>query len=143
VDTSPTTVAIFNASDDALDVFVEHLSSADHRVVRACIRSFRTGQSDLSAFMAEHNPGVVVWDVSCPYYVNWLYLQDVRTTPDFAGRVVIVTAPNVARLNDAVGAAVPGAIELVGNPHDMDLLLKSVRHACESLAPAVGSAAHD
>ena len=48
-------------------------------------------------------------------------------------------APKVAGLNDAVVAPVPGAIELVGNPHDMDLLLESVRPACESLAPAVGS----
>jgi DNA-binding NtrC family response regulator len=90
--------------------------------------------------MAQHNPNVVVWDVSCPYYVNWSYLQHVRSTPDFAGRVVIVTTPNVERLNDAVGAPVSGAIELVGNPHDLELLLECVRRACESLPTQLASA---
>jgi hypothetical protein len=139
MDTPQPLVAICNASDDTLDVLAGFLTRENVPVVRGHVRDFRRGTSDLSTFLLQHNPAVVVWDVSCPYYQNWVYLQKVRAMPEFAGRTTIVTAPNVARLNDAVGEPVAGALELVGNPEDLDLLLQRVLQHVSQTAPAGGS----
>src|SRR4051812_47440629 len=97
------TVALFNASDDTLDLLAARLATIRCHCVRSCIREFRDGTHDLKAFMRDHDPRVVVWDVSVPYYMNWTFLQNVRDTHLLDGRGLILTTTNVRRLNDIAG----------------------------------------
>ena len=118
-------VVIFNASDDTLDVLTEHLARAHYTCVRAFIREFRQGKRDVSAFIREHDPRVVIWDISVPYVMNWSFLQATLRTPVVQGRQVVVTTANVARLDELVGASTC-AIEISEWPQDLERLLTSL-----------------
>ena len=123
------TIAIFNASDDTVDVLAEQLQHLSH-VVRAYLREFRQGKHDIGAFIREHDPRVVIWDVSVPYYRNWAFLQKVRSTPTLEGRHLIVTTPNAAVLRDIVGGET-GAIEIGDRSEDLERLLVVVSASLE------------
>ena len=126
---SRATIAIFNASADAIDVLAEHLGDESH-VVRTYIRKFREGSHDLTAFVEEHNPRVVIWDISIPYYRNWEFLQKILNTPILEGRRLIITTPNAAVLRSVVGSDT-GAIELAGRSEDLERLVQAVSAALD------------
>jgi hypothetical protein len=118
-------VMIFNASDDTLDVVTEYLAREHLSCVRAFIREFRQGKSDLADFIRHHDPKVVIWDISVPYLINWSFLQATLKTPILDGRKLVLTTTNAARLDELVGFPT-GAIEISDGAHDLERLLQSL-----------------
>ena len=129
-------VMIFNASDDTMDTLEDVLGREGYVCVRSCIRDFRRGTRDLSAFLREHDPSVVVWDISVPYGINWSFLEQSRrtSTPLLHGRGLVVTTTNAARLADIVGPHT-GAIEISDGQKDLQALVDAVQKHLMTSSP--------
>jgi hypothetical protein len=105
------TVALLNASDDTMDLLSAYLAHENYDCVRAYVRDFRQGTRDLSAFLREHEPLVIVWDVSVPYRMNWAFLQKVKASGLLDRRGLVISTMNAAFLRDVAGGA-EGVIEV-------------------------------
>lgn len=123
-------VAIINTSVDAISVLEENLRS-EFDTVRAFARDFRRGERDLDAFLREHEPAVVLWDLAIPYYHNWTYLRGVKERGAFGACELIMTSASPERLSQIVGMDV-GALELDERPDRQAAILDRVRRAAES-----------
>jgi DNA-binding NarL/FixJ family response regulator len=93
--------------------------------VREYVREFRRGTRDLSAFMSEHDPDVIVWDIAVPSYMNWKFLQEVQQMHLLQNCGLVITTPNVAQLDHIVGAAT-GALEVTGEHADVETLARAI-----------------
>lgn len=123
-----TVIAVVNSSEDTVEMLrsclEQHGFSA---VVTAHIHDFKTGQSDFPAFIEQHDPGVIVYDISLPYEKNWTFLRLLLDTETMRGRKVVLTTTNKQRLEELVGPT--GALEIVGKPYDLELIIGAVRKA--------------
>jgi CheY-like chemotaxis protein len=116
----PVTVALFNASDDTIEI-VQALLNASGRpqVLVGChFTDLKSGIVDLETFLARHDPVVVILDLSPPYDENWRFFVRMRESPAMRGRGIVLTTTNKNRLDEAVGGDA-NAIELVGRAKDL------------------------
>ena len=121
-------IAVVNSNEDTVEMLrnclQQHGFSA---VVTAHIHDFRTGQSDFPAFIEQHDPAVIVYDVSLPYDRNWTFLRLLLDTDAMRGRKVVLTTTNKHRLEELVGPT--DAFEIVGKPYDLEQIVDAVRNA--------------
>lgn len=117
-------VAILNNIEDLVRMFVEILRGAGYEVVSAMLADARRGKLDLVAFLKEHDPRVVIYDVSFPYAVNWTQLEGLRDRGALAGRGVLVTTPNRRAMEDLL--KVSDVLEIIGKPEDYSRLVEEV-----------------
>jgi DNA-binding response OmpR family regulator len=122
------TVAIFNASDDTVEMLAEILAAHAFRGVNGHVSDIKRGEMDFVAFIAEHDPGVVIWDIAPPYDKNWKFFQLLRSSNVLRGRGVVLTTTHKAHLDNMAGRDT-GAIEILGKPYDLDLVVKAVQKA--------------
>ena len=54
------------------------LEQAGFRVVSGYIRDIQQGRFDLDAFVREHDPAVIVWDIALPYDRQWQFFQQTK-----------------------------------------------------------------
>jgi DNA-binding response OmpR family regulator len=112
-------VALFNASDDTVEMvqrMLEHSSS--RRLVYCRFADLRKGVVDFGAFLREKNPEVVIIDISPPYEQNWAFFRTLRDAPEMQGRGLVLTTTNKDRLDEVVGHD-SAAMEIVGKPYDL------------------------
>jgi CheY-like chemotaxis protein len=125
-------VAVFNASEDTVDVLTAFF---EHEGFQAVGRMWPARQSLDSRvaldFLSEHQPDVIVFDVSLPYKANWERFQEFRGLA--AGRrvPVVLTTTNERALSECIGST--DALEIVGKPYDLDQLLTAVKRALASI----------
>lgn len=117
-------VAILNNIEDLVRMFMEILQGAGYDVVSAMLADARRGKQDLVAFLKEHDPRVVIYDVSFPYAVNWTQLVGLRDRGALAGRGVLVTTPNRRAMEDLL--QVSDVLEVIGRPEDYARLVEEV-----------------
>jgi DNA-binding NtrC family response regulator len=121
-------IAVVNSNEDTVEMLrnclQQHGFSA---IVTAHIHDFRTGHSDFPAFIEQHDPRVIVYDVSLPYDRNWTFLRLLLDTDAMRGRKVVVTTTNKQRLEELVGPT--NAFEIVGKPYDLEQIVGAVRNA--------------
>ena len=121
-------VAVFNTSEDTTDLLRFVLEHAGFTVVTAYTPTLRDGRVDFSAFMHEHQPAVIVYDVSIPYEQNWRLFEHFRDSPACQDVGFVVTTTNVQQLRKVAGPC-PELIEIIGKPYDLDAVVRAVR-AC-------------
>jgi DNA-binding response OmpR family regulator len=121
-------VAVFNTSEDTTDLLRVVLELAGYVVVTAFTNYIRDGKIDFEAFMRQHEPKVIVYDVSIPYEQNWALFQHFRSRPACAGVNFVLTTTNLAQLRKIAGADAH-VHELVGKPYDLDLVVRAVHDA--------------
>ena len=85
-------VALFNASDDTVEMVQRMLDASDFNCLIGChFSDLKNGRIDFAQYLARHDPDVVVFDISPPYKENW----DIFTTPrdgkPMAGRSLVLT----------------------------------------------------
>jgi CheY-like chemotaxis protein len=117
-------IAVFDTSEDTLDMLRQFFEHQGFVVVTAFTHSLRDGKTDLEAFMRQHQPQVIVYDIALPYDENWRLYEHIRSSPACAGVPFVLTTTNEAQVRKVAGDR--PIIEIVGKPYDLDLLATTV-----------------
>ena len=119
--TSVGTVALFNASDDTVEMIEDMLVDAgDQQTLIWChFADLKNGVVVFEKYMAKHNPEVVIFDLSPPYDANWRYFKTMRDSATMRHRGIVLTTTNKARLDEVLGED-SHALEVVGRLKDLE-----------------------
>jgi DNA-binding NtrC family response regulator len=121
-------IAVVNSSEDTVDMLRQLLEQHGFTsIVTGHVHDIKMGQMDLPGFMAQHDPAVVVYDISIPYEQNWTFLKLLLDTESMRGRKMVLTTTNKARLEELVGPT--GTFEIVGKPYDLEKIVSAVKAA--------------
>jgi DNA-binding response OmpR family regulator len=120
-------VALFNASDDTVDMIMSLLKEGDgsQTLVWCHFAELKKGIIDFQKFMIDHNPEVVIFDISPPYDENWHFFKTMRDADAMRGRGSVLTTTNKNRLDEVVGTD-SEAIEVVGRPQDVQQIRSAI-----------------
>jgi DNA-binding response OmpR family regulator len=111
-------VALFNASDDTVEMVQQMLASDFHCLIGCRFSDLKKGRIDFARFVGEHNPRVVIFDISPPYEENWQFFKTLRDDQVMLGRGLVLTTTNKERLDETAGND-STAFEIVGKPYDL------------------------
>ena len=125
---SSAVIAVINSSDDTVEMLRTCLQQEGFTsVVTGHVPDIKRGRLDFVSFLAEHDPVVLIYDVSIPYEENWTFLQLLISSQEMDGRRVVITTTNKKVLESFVGKT--DAIEIHGKPYDLREIVKSVEAA--------------
>jgi DNA-binding response OmpR family regulator len=113
-------VALFNASDDTIDMVQKLLtdSGGDQTLIWCHFADLKKGIVNFGKYMERHNPEVVIFDLSPPYDENWKFFKTMRDDRVMEGRGVVLTTTNKNRLDEVLGQD-SHALEVVGRAKDL------------------------
>jgi DNA-binding response OmpR family regulator len=120
-------IAVFNSSSDTVDLLRTALEAHGFHTVPGHIADLKKGELDFVAFLEDHRPAVIVYDISPPYDTNWNFLKLVRSSQPAQACRFILTTTNKPVLDRLVGEN--EAIEIIGKPYDLDQVVAAVRGA--------------
>ncbi len=128
VKTTEGIVALFNASDDTIDMVKALLTAAgnDQTLIWCHFADLKKGIVSFDKYVARHNPEVVIFDISPPYDENWQFFKTMRDASVMIGRGVVLTTTNKARLDEVLGED-SHALEVVGRTKDLNLIDAAIR----------------
>lgn len=124
----PEVVAIFNSSEETVDLIKDVLERAGFVVVFGHISDIRRGAIDLEQFVRQHRPKVIVYDLVPPYEITWAFLQHLRGSEFLNGVQFVLTSMNAERVQQIV-APNEQVYEIVGKPYDLDQIVRAVKEA--------------
>lgn len=134
-DTEKPTIAIFNASDDTVEMLSLLLAQHGCVCVPGQVDDVKAGKVDFIAFLETHQPDGMIWDIAPPYDRNWHFFKLVRDLKALDGCAIVLTTTHLQHLNGLVGQNT-GALELVGKPYDLEAIADSLMRAVEQRRPA-------
>jgi CheY-like chemotaxis protein len=127
-------VAIFNSREDVINAVRAALEAEGCSTVTARLAEIQSGTLDLLAFVAVHDPDVIVYDLPRPYESHWNFLRLLRETNCLKDRAWVVTTTDRAALLAAVGAA--SVVEIiVGQPYGASDVVDAVHVALTKAPP--------
>jgi hypothetical protein len=120
-------VALFNASDDTIDMAQAILKKGDsaQTLVWCHFADLKKGIVDVEKWLSEHNPEVVIFDISPPYDENWKYYKTMRDSDEMRGRGCVLTTTNKDRLDEVLGSD-SHALEVVGRTKDLEQIRTAI-----------------
>ena len=122
-------VALFNASDDTVDMVQRMLDASGFNCLVGChFTDLKKGNVDFGSYIGKHEPDVVIFDISPPYMENWQFFKTLRDDGAMEGRGLVLTTTNKERLDETVGAD-SGAVEIVGKPYDLGQIKAAIQAA--------------
>ena len=122
-------VALINASDDTVDMVQRMLDASGFNCLIGChFADLKKGRIDFSRYLGQHDPDVVIFDISPPYKENWDFFKTLRDAKAMEGRGLVLTTTNKARLDETVGKD-SDAFEIVGKPYDLDQIKVAIHAA--------------
>jgi hypothetical protein len=124
----PTTIAVINTSPDAVHLMRRVFEQAGFTVVSCFTYDIRDGQLDFEAFIRQHQPRVIVYDLAPPYEANVRLFHHVRSMPAMQSAHFVMTAVNPARVHDLVGRE-QRVYEVVDRSEDLLRLVHAVKEA--------------
>src|ERR1700674_516104 len=135
-------VALFNASDDTIDMVQKLLTDAGgaQTLIWCHFADLKKGIVDFGKYMAKHNPELVIFDLSPPDDENWHFFKTMRYAATMKGRGVVLTTTNKNRLDEVLGED-SHALEVVGKPKDLqqiDAAIKAETRKAEAVRLALG-----
>jgi DNA-binding NarL/FixJ family response regulator len=123
--TSSPVVAIFNSSDDVVEMLRIALEQAGCVVVNGHIDNIRRGERRIGDLVEDHDPAVILYDLVPPYDRSWRFLEHLRSSPLMQGRRFVVTSTNAQRATEVIGDAAY-VYEIVGKPYDLGRIVDAV-----------------
>ena len=88
-------IAVVNSNEDTVEMLRNCLQLHGFTsIVTGHIHDFKTGVEDFPGFVAQHDPAVLVYDISIPYDRNWTFLRLLLDTDAMRGRKVVLTTTN-------------------------------------------------
>lgn len=123
-------VAVFNSSDDMVELLRMMLESNGFVVVSGHIADLRRAKLDLKAFVEQNQPRAVVYDLVPPYDAQWAFLDHLRHVSPLQGIPFVITSTNAKMARELAGRT-EQVIEILGRPFEMEALLTAVRRATE------------
>lgn len=124
----PTVVAIFNTSDDLVEMLRVTFEQAGLVAVSGHVDDLRRGKLDLASFMRQHDPQVILYDIAPPYDQHWRFLRMIRESPEMRERQFVLTSSNATQVHEIVGTREP-VYEIVGKPYDLEQITRAVKEA--------------
>lgn len=121
-------VAVFNSSDDMVELLRMMLESNGFVVVSGHIADLRRAKLDLQAFVAQNRPAAVVYDLVPPYDRQWAFLDHLRQVSPLREVPFVLTSTNASMARELAGRT-EQVIEILGRPFEMEALLAAVRRA--------------
>jgi DNA-binding NtrC family response regulator len=122
-----TVAAIFNTSPDLVDLVRRAFEPSGIVTVSVLTHQIREGAVDLEAFIRQHDPHVIVYDIAPPYEANWALFEHIRGMDVMRDRQYVVTSPNAKNV-EALASGEP-VYEIIGKPYDLDRLVHAVKEA--------------
>jgi DNA-binding response OmpR family regulator len=121
-------VALFNASDDTIDMVQKLLTAAGgtQTLIWCHFADLKKGVVDFGKYIEQHNPEVVIFDLSPPYDENWTFFKTMRDAKSMHGRGIVLTTTNKARLDEVLGED-SYALEVVGRPTDLQQIDAAIK----------------
>src|SRR3984893_9618347 len=121
-------VALFNASDDTIDMVQKLLttSGSDQTLIWCHFADLKKGVVDFGKYMDKHNPEVVIFDLSPPYDENWRFFKTMRDAKTMKRRGVRLTPTNKNRLDEVLGED-SHALEVVGKTKDLQQIGSAIK----------------
>ena len=113
-----------NSSPAVIDLLRTFLEDEGYETVTLHVSDIQAGNVDVVEFLRQHDPPIVLYDISLPYEQNWNFLKLVRDTEAMRGRRFVITTTNKERLEELVGPT--EAIEIVGKPFDLEQVRKAI-----------------
>ena len=123
----PEVVAIINTGPDTVEMLRQILEAAGFVVVTGYVHHIREGQLDLEAFVQQHAPDVIVWDIAPPYERQWNFFQHMKARVPGKHKFVLTTT-NAKEVQKVAGAS-QHVHEIVGRSDDLGELVRSVKEA--------------
>lgn len=134
-------VALFNASDDTVDMVQALLAEAGHdqRLIWCHFADLKKGIVDFDRYVAKHQPEVIIFDLSPPYEENWAFFKTMRDSPTMEARGIVLTTTNKNRLDEVLGED-SHALEVVGRPRDLRQIADAIREQTRRVQSAAAAA---
>jgi len=121
------TIAVFNSSEDTVELLRTALEVEGFQTVVGHIPDVKKGEIDLIDFINHHAPAVILYDISPPYDANWRFLRLVRSSETLKRKQFVITTTNKPALESMVGQN--EALEIIGKPYDLRRVIDAVRAA--------------
>jgi len=120
-------VALFNASDDTVDMIQSLLTEEGgaQTLVWCHFADLKKGIVDFDKYLSKHDPEVVIFDISPPYAENWHFFKTIRDADVMRGRGSVLTTTNKDRLDAVVGTD-SHALEVVGETEDLQQIRAAI-----------------
>jgi CheY-like chemotaxis protein len=135
MDVRPIVVAVFDSSPDTVDMLRLILEREGFVVVSAFTYELRDGKVDIEAFVRQHAPRVIVYDIAPPYEQNWRLFEHLRSIEILRHARFVVTTTNAAEVRK-IAVSTPDLHEIVGKPYDLGLIADAVKDAARQDQPA-------
>jgi CheY-like chemotaxis protein len=124
------TVAVFNASDDTVEMLKALLSSRGYRALSERVDHVKSGELNFVEFLSTHRPHALIWDIAPPYDRNWNFVQLLRSINPLQGCGLVLTTTNKRHVDSLAGHDT-GAFEIVGKPYDLEAIVEAVENSLE------------
>ena len=131
---TPVGVAIFNSNDDTIELLRMCLELQGFVVSSGHLADIKRGKFDLSAFLTQHRPDAIIYDLAPPYEQSWNLLKRLRDDGPLAGYKILLTTTNARRVEEVIGLT--EVLEVVGKPYDLEAIVAGVRRLTGEAGPA-------
>ncbi len=124
-------IAVFNAHAETVAMLHLALQQAGFDTIDAPLAEFDRGVDQALAFLREHAPNAVVYDVSPPYEKTASFCCDLQEAD--GQRAWVITSTNPARTARDLRTH-PERYELIGKPYHLEHVIAAVQRAVQKNA---------
>jgi CheY-like chemotaxis protein len=121
-------IAVFNSSDDLVELLRILLENSGFVVVTGHINDLRKGKLDLQSFVTQHKPRAVLYDLIPPYDRQWAFVDHLRQTSPLKEIPFVITSTNAKMAKELAGRS-EHVVEVLGRPFEFDQVVAAIRKA--------------
>jgi CheY-like chemotaxis protein len=120
-------VMIFNSSDDIVELLRGLFERDGFIALSAHVDEVRRGRIDVEAYMEQHQPVAVVYDLIPPYDRHAQFLDHLRNSRALRDRLFVITSANAAAAREIAGRN--DVFELSGSTGELEAIVGLVKRA--------------